>query len=71
MNLVIAILAALLVLAGCSTTHVESDAWRRARESTAEEERQWTNGMAWPSDASSREIVMNLDMQITARTDKG
>ena len=67
----ITILAALVAVAGCSGTQPESENWRRAMESIHEEERLWTNGMAWPSNVTSPEIVMTLGMEIVAQTANG
>lgn len=65
------ILVVLVMTAGCSETYTESDAWRQARESIDRQEWQATNGMAWPSNAISPEIVMAPGMGITAQTANG
>jgi hypothetical protein len=56
---------------GCSGTQAESDAWKQAGETIADQERKATNGMAWPANAKSPEIVMTPGMEITARTAQG
>ena len=67
----IAILACIGVVAGCSGTPTKSEHWRRAMESIQAEERLWTNGMAWPSNTASPEIVLTPGMEITAQTANG
>jgi hypothetical protein len=56
---------------GCSQGETKSDAWRRAEQSVARQEWEYTNGMAWPADVKSPEIVMSQGMEITARTENG
>jgi hypothetical protein len=66
------------ILAGCLFAAIvgcqpepPSEAWKRAEDSTAREAWLWTNGMAWPVNGISPEIVMTPGMQITAHTEIG
>jgi len=60
------------VSAGCSSlSQPDSEEWRQAEQSRRREEWQATNGMAWPANAKSPEIVMTPGMEITARTAQG
>ena len=58
------------VFAGCQP-EPPSENWKRAEESIAREAWLWTNGMVWPANGISAEIVMTPGMQITAHTEKG
>ena len=66
-----AILAAVIATTGCSGNQPESEHWRRAVESIDRQEWEATNGMAWPSNITSPEIVMTTGMEITAQTATG
>jgi hypothetical protein len=70
MTKVIPVFLVCLVVAGCQS-EPPSEAWKQAEASSARELWEATNGMAWPSDRVSPEIVMTPGMQITARTAKG
>lgn len=71
MSIKFVIFTCLIVACGCSGNQIESEHWRRAMESIDKQEWQATNGMAWPSNATSPEIVMTSGMQIIARTANG
>lgn len=60
-----------VVLGGCIGSEPESEQWRRARQSTDQQEWQATNGMAWPSSVGSQEGVMTFGMEIIASTANG
>ena len=61
-----------VIVAGCiSSSEPASEPWRRAVEATENQERESTNGMAWPVDAKSPEVVMTEGMEITAKTANG
>lgn len=60
-----------VLLSGCLGNEPESEQWRRARESTDRQEWKATNGMEWPSNVTSPEIVMTPGMEITAQTANG
>ena len=64
-------LAAVVATSGCSGTQTRSDAWRRAGETIAEQEHEATNGMAWPTNATTPEVVMAPGTEITAQTTNG
>ena len=70
MSRVILTVLTVFVFAGCQS-EPPSEAWKQAEVSTAREEWVYTNGMAWPSNSVSPEIVMTPGMQITARTEMG
>ncbi len=59
-----------IIVAGCQSEPPSKE----VQESTqwiAHYEWEWTNGMVWPADTISPEIVMAPGMQITAHTKKG
>jgi hypothetical protein len=67
----IIIVAVAITTPACSREQNQSDAWKRAGEVIAAEERRATNGMAWPANSKSPETVMFPGMEIRARTAHG
>lgn len=66
-----AAIAAVAFVVGCfSTTEPVPESWRRGVEFGERLEWNYTNGMAWPLDAVSPELVMSSGMEISARTER-
>lgn len=54
-------------MTGCTTNQPYSAQWLSAERSVAERESAYTNGMAWPANVNTNELVMTPGMRIRAR----